>query len=567
MSAHNFTYPNSDFDRGKALLSVLGTFWARVYEGSDQVLSYTQATALNALQTQRNVLALAASMSRYDIPLFHEKNVFPLLFRRSTLNAKNQQIFDLRELFAGTQRFDRANNNDARGYSLPLPKDLDHVDQIFNRLTFPSVALLVDVDYRIDRDRGVIIFRQNPFENTRVFKRTVGDADEEIVLWGFHGHFDYDRVFNQFAYALGIKLRTSAGYKEFTNALFSGLLDGGLTVHNLDIALAAICGTPLVIEREEEVVAIESDAHGLFIATDAHVYRFVDTATPTVQIGQRVHRGEQLVSGFIVDELFVGNTYLKNTSETIVCCPATSVLLSTDNFELLTTELDEDILLSQGNFVCEPKRPALTMLALDNGFLPPCFFDNLVFENKEVPLEINTNHASGYTYVKFNVGGYPADVQRFFDEIHTRGVAEAKKPANQCAPEQKNGTLAHYLDRRERIMTEPTAATLPATINPLKFLIENVLRNNVFIVKINAGALGQNRLGLYNIRHLRSILPPQTAALFIFELDPKTDRIPATTYMAENVGLFTGAEPLADNCGEFVRDLGVTLRLISGTCQ
>lgn len=566
MSAQDFTYPNSDFDRGKTLLSLLGTFWTRVYEGSDQVLSYTSATALNALQTHRDVLALAASMSRYNVPLFHEKNVFPLIFRRSTLNAKNPKVFDLQDAFSGGQRFDRTNNNE-QNYALPLPNDLSHVGQIFNRLTFPSVALLADVDYKIDQVHRLIIFRQNPFENNRVFKRTVGDADEEIVLWGFHGQFDYARVFNQFAYALGIKLRTSAAYKEFTNALFSGLLNGGLTTRDLDVALAAICGTPLVIEHEEEVVVIENDARGLFIATDAHVYRFADTATPIVQIGQRVRRGEQLVSGFIVDELFVGNTYLKNTSETIVCCPAASVLLSTDSFEELTTELDESILLSPGNFACTPKRPALAMLALDNGFLPPCFFDNLVFENKDVPLEINTAHDSGYTYVKFNVGGYPADVQRFFDEIHARGVAEANKPANQCLPEQKNGTLAHYLDRRERIMTEPTPATLPATINPMKFLIENVLRNNVFIVKINVSALGQNRLGLYNIRHLRSVLPPQTAALFIFELDPKTDRIPAATYMDENVGVFTGAEPIADNCGEFVTDLGVTLRLISGTCQ
>jgi hypothetical protein len=95
-----------------------------------------------------------------------------------------------------------------------------------------------------------------------------------------------------------------------------------------------------------------------------------------------------------------------------------------------------------------------------------------------------------------------------------------------------------------------------------------VLRNNVFVVKIIVSALGQNHLGLYNIRHLRQLLPPGTAMIAIFELAAGPDRLDGENDVQENVNTFTGAEPIADTVPvELLRDAGVTVRLFSGTCQ
>lgn len=73
---------------------------------------------------------------------------------------------------------------------------------------------------------------------------------------------------------------------------------------------------------------------------------------------------------------------------------------------------------------------------------------------------------------------------------------------------QAGGALAHLLDRRPNGPGEPLAH-LPATINPLEFLIANVLRNNAYLVRIKASSLRRRKLGLYNMRHLRRLLPPQ----------------------------------------------------------
>jgi hypothetical protein len=251
-----------------------------------------------------------------------------------------------------------------------------------------------------------------------------------------------------------------------------------------------------------------------------------------------------------------------------------------------------------------------------------------VFENKVVPLIVDTNHPSGYTFVKFDLGGFPADVERFFDELHMRGVDAAETVKEACfyspieyasleafpsrivngkkvpygmtgrvyravdtgwlyrwapsidaapgtyeqivrvPPDRKLGTLAHMLDKRRQPDSEPSERHLPATINPLRFLIENVLRNNVFIVRIDVPALGQNRLGLYNVRHLRQVIPPQTAMIVIFELAAKTDKINAEKQVAEEVDSFKGIEPQTDTIDEnYVKDNGALLTTLSGTCQ
>jgi hypothetical protein len=211
----------------------------------------------------------------------------------------------------------------------------------------------------------------------------------------------------------------------------------------------------------------------------------------------------------------------------------------------------------------------ISALALDSGYLSACFYGDLVFENKDVPLEVNSDHPSGYTYVRFGLGGFPADVTRFFDELHTRGVAGAASMPDPCERRaRKRGTLAHMLDTRTQPDGEPTQEYLPRTINPLKFIVANVLRNNVFLVHIKSAELGQNRLGLYNIRHLRALLPPHAAMIVIYDIGGVRDALDGAQSLAEDVTTFTGMEPQADVVDtDYLRDGLATLRTLSGTCQ
>lgn len=620
---NEYVYPGSDFDRSKILISLLGTFWARTYTGIDQIHSYVDATAATVAQTQRNLLELAAAMSRYEVPLFHEELLIPIILRRSELNSAltNTERFDVdRNRFNDdfiSLAFDQAAASEL--YSFPLPKKLRGVSQIFNKITFPTVAMAENVDYTIDIGRNALVFIADPFSNPAVMKRAVqvnGLPDEEIVLWGFAGKFDYEYVFNQFAYALGIKLKTSQNYKDLVNAIFSSLIAGGMSGSNLDLALAAITGMPVVMEPVETVEVVEYDSAGLLIVTDKNVYKFQEAAIPLVVVGQRVTAGMQLIRGFEISEFFFGNSNIP-ADEGVVDRPDIVALLTNNAYETIAAENDDEIILNADK-LCQPRK-TLTALALDNGFLSTCFYGDLVFENKIVPLVVDTNHPSGYTFVKFDLGGFPADVERFFDELHMRGVDAAETVKESCfynpieyaaleafpdrgllgrvyravdtgwlyrwvpsidsppgtyeqivrvPPDRKLGTLAHMLDKRRQPDGEPNESHLPATINPLRFLIENVLRNNVFIVRIDVPALGQNRLGLYNVRHLRQVIPPQTAMIVIFELAAKTDKINAEKQVAEELDSFKGIEPQADTVDEnYVKDNGALLTTLSGTCQ
>lgn len=531
-----YKYPQSDLDRGRALLSVLGSFWARTYEARDQVLSYVTATAETVAQSHRNLLETAAALSRYEIPLFHTENWVPITLKKSEMNTGDVGVarFDVTPLVFNDGRASFDQPVEQPYFAFPKPDKLVNVAQIFNKLVFPTVSFADRTHFFVDAARDALVFVDDPFNNPGLLRRPVYKnnqlVDEEIVVWGFLGEFDYQYVFNQFAYALGMRLASSQGYKDLMNAVTTGLISGGATAGVLDLAFSAVGGVS-VAAGNETIEVVQLDAHGLFIATDRNVYRFPEAAVPVVAVGDQLTAGDRLVDAVNIVELTAGVA---------------------PNY--------------------------LSALALDAGFLATCFYGELIFENKDVPLEIDTAHPSGYTYVKFGVGGFPADVDRFFDEIHARGVAQAMQPAELCPPGRRRHTLAHILDKRAQPeyvvepktvpVDEPTAAYLPATINPLQFLAANVLRNNVFIVQIKSSALGQNRLGLYNIRHLRQLLPPGTAMIVVYELSGVKDSVNGVENTTETASTFTGTQPLADTVtDDLVTDNGATARVFSGTCQ
>lgn len=532
----NYTYPQSDLDRSRVLLSVLGSFWSRTYTAKDQVQSYTLATAESVMQSHRNLLETIAALSRYDVPLFHTEHWVPITLKKSEMNtgAVGVARFDDGSfaLSDGRAQFDQPSYRPY--FAFPKLVNLTSVAQIFNKLIFPTAAMTENTDYVIDSVRSALVFAENPFNNPAFLRRPVYSGnqlvDEEIVVWGFLGKFDYQYVFKQFAYALGMRLDTSQGYKDLMNAVTTGLISGGATAAALDLAFSAITGVP-VAAGDETVDVVQIDSNGLFIATDKNVYRFVQTAVPVVAVGDKLTAGDRLVDAVNIVELSAGTvpSYI----------------------------------------------PAL---ALDAGFLSACFYGDLVFENKEVPLEIDTAHPSGYTYVKFGLGGFPADVTRFFDEVHARGVERAIAPPETCPPGRRRHTLAQILDKRAQPeyvadpqiypVDEPMAANLPATINPLQFVVANILRNNVFLIQIKSAALGQNRLGLYNIRHLRQLLPPHTAMIVIYELGGIRDVISGADNLAESTTKFKGMAPVSDVVPvSMVKDSSATARLFSGTCQ
>jgi hypothetical protein len=536
----NYRYPQTDYDRAQNMLALLGSFWAEFYHGRDQISSVVAAKGQVENQTINDLMEAANALARESCPVFHTDNWYML---RLLASEKNTGVTSLLTYDTAGALFDSTYQYgvppETRTYSFPAPADLHDVRQIYNRFTEPSLCLTNGVDFVLRN--GAVIFAQDPFTDPRVAKRAVylnGEVvDEEAAVWLFRGSFDYETLYRQYGYVLGMKFRSGLAYRDMLNAFFDALV-GGTSSQQLLMAAAAITGIPLVIEPTETVTDIVSDYRGVAVVTDQHVYRFSDTTVPTVSVGDVVHAGDTVSDALQVVELNRG-------------------------------EIPDD----------------LHALAMGRGFLANCYYADLIFENKEVPLEVDTNHPSGFTYVSFGLGGFPLDVSRFFDDMHERGIAASQLPVDDCEPGQtvlipgdecdgigtpdqriRRGTLAHLLDVRENPIGEPTAASLPATINPLQFLVQNVLRANAVLIRVKASGLQANGLGLHASTYLRQIVPPHTAVILCVDLTPAQERITEDMF-DEGLSTFQAMGPIDDQITEdMFREL-VSVKTVSGTCQ
>ena len=536
----NWTYPATDLDRAGNLLSVLGSFWNDMYAGRDQVRTYSTARAQVAQQTMLDLMETIASMSRYTVPIFHRDNWYALTLLESERNDSQTSLVR----YDGSRAF-----NDGLVYDVP-PERADHVwpmpeslitaRTIMNRITSPTVLWSEGDHYLVDLERRALVFRENPFDNKRIPKKPVYTdgqiTDREITLWIFRGEFDWDTIYRQFGYVLGLRLKSSTGYRDVMNAVYDAIV-GGTSSREMHLALAAVTGCPLVLEQEETVEQVALDNYHRLIITDQHVYKFDPAVTALVEAGDTVYAGDSLTDALQIDELNRG-------------------------------EIPAD----------------LSLLAMGPGMLASCFYGDLLFEDKDVPLEVDVTDPSGLTRISFGLGGFPLDVDQFFDDIHVRGTEAAYivddpdcvdfplvyYPADDCDTDdvyRRRATMAHLLDQRTIAVGEPIAEMLPATINPLQFLITNILRNNAFVVRIKA-AQCTDGLGLHNLRLIRRIVPPHTAMFLVLELTLTQDSVTVDLIDDDTLATFKGMEPLTDAVpSSQVAEGTIGVRLVSGTCQ
>jgi len=460
-----YRYPQNDLDNADLLLNLLGSFWATTYQGNKLISDLTEVTGQMAQQTYAQLMELVNSISRFNVPLYHQDNWYALRFRESDLNTNENLLAKYT-----TQDSQTYSSNHSLTYGQALstpyfvltkPRGLVEVKLIFNRLTEPTVELVQGVDYWLEDT--IIIFRSNPFKNDLIAKRELlndlGEiVDKEIVLWMYRGKWDWFATYKQFGYVLRLQLKSSENYKQFINAIFDAFISG-TNIRTQQLALAAAFGVPLAIEAKEVVESIIRDADKLNIFTNQHVYRFPLTATPIVFRHQQITAGESLTD-----------------------------LLQVFEFNRGKQINPQDI----------------SALSIGAGLIPYGFQGELVFENIETPIIVELE-VDGFTKISWKLGGFPFDADKFWDDTHAAGVA-------------KNQTLAMLLDRRETPTGQPTAAMLPSKINPLQFLTDNVLRNNAYVVKIKAGISRATRLPFVPSDQLRKIQPPHTLMLLNVEL-------------------------------------------------
>ncbi len=450
----DYTWPG-ELDDARRLLTVVGSWWAETYGGAGLVASVLHAKAQHQAQAQLDLLELLAAFCRFTVPVFHVENWTPVVLRESERNAPNLPLFDGTYALDGTIAYDTPVA--AALFAWPAPAGLVDAKVITDRIAGPAAAYTRGVDFTLAP--GAVRFRADPFLHPAARPEAVYEAgevvDRVLTLWAYRGEFDWDTVYRQFGYVLGLRIASSRPGRDLVNAVYDGLVEG-TTARCVEDFMSAVCDVPLA-KGAETVRHVLRDRDRTWVITDQNAYEFPADATVTVAVGEAVAAGSPLTDALTFHDLNRGGV-----------------------------------------------PDGLRALTLGRGLLSAGFFRELTFENTEAPLSV-TEDVDGYTRVEFEIGGWPADVQKFWDDTHAQGVAS-------------NDTLAMRLDTRTNKVGQPTALVLPATVNPLAFLVENVYRGNAFVVRVKPAGFVANAVGLHAARHLRKLVPPQTVCLLVVEL-------------------------------------------------
>jgi hypothetical protein len=284
------------------------------------------------------------------------------------------------------------------------------------------------------------------------------------MMWCYYSQWEKYYLRDHWGWLLNIELPSSQPYKDLINATLDSSVQGTADIH-VEKALSAVTGIRLTETDNEVVELITSIRDQVVIITDKNVYTYQDSATPIVEVGQVLQAGDPLTDSMIFYDLNRG----------IV-------------------------------------PPELMSIAVGESMMGAGYLSGVTFRNKTVPVVVTEEN--GWTRMSFELGGFPSDVDRFWDDVHARGVALGQ-------------TLPMLLDTRSAEAKaedlQPSAGDLPSTINPLEFLIENLMRFHTYVVHIRV--LDGTDTGLDPARALRKMLPPWEAMIMIFELEFADDAI------------------------------------------
>ena len=468
------TYPVSD-EFGQALLNTVGSYWYYYFGDRDLLRDHYRSLGHEFGQTYLDYLTAVAAVSRFNVPVFRTEDWYLLVLKQSDRDTV-KNVYGQEEMTYGwTYKYGEAQTEEVL---FPMPQNLDFfgnmVDApftIYNRVLMPSKSWAFGVDYDIDYERRLLRFREDPFESDYVAKREVYDdagelSDVEAGVWIYRGQFDIALVYRQWGFVVAEQLQSSENYKDFVNALWDGYVFGPSDEAFSTVA-SSMLGIPVVLESAEIVEDIVTETSRKLVITDKYVYAFSINANVIVSIGDTLTAGEQMVDALRIIDLSSGAADYSSV-------------------------------------------PAL---AFDDNFLSGGYFSTLTFENAEVDVEYLGVDEDNKAIVVFRVDGFPGDIEEFWAQAQTLGKEEGKQ------------TLAELLDTRANPVGQPLPEFLPATINPLEFVLDNIMKNNLTIVKVRAGAIGDDAPGLGLFKYLRNIIMPHTTFIVYVEIVADTDTI------------------------------------------
>lgn len=463
----------------------LGSFWSRHFPGKGTLRAFLDSLVLAYKQTQQALLETEAAVGRRTIPLYHRELLFPLKLTYSSgdtldynkikygsgiLYGSGNSYGDLITFVPEEITPAMAARVEARkSYRstlvtrrpiYPLPSGLKRIGMLSNRISQPSMVMVNGIDFIIDE--GVIVFTKEPFNMVEIPQLELYNAsgvhyDDEILLWATAADFDFEYVYNHLGYIFELRGETGTVYRDILNLVWDCLQEG-ITANTFRQMLSTVSGIPIA-KDDETILIIQETTSQQVLVTESNVYAVPADAALSAFVGKQLKIGDFLSDGI---QIFEGS----GTNKTI------------------PSDFDA--------------------LVLGREFLGADYLSVISFPNKTVDLEYLGTDAAGYPKIRFEVNGFPGDVDAFWDAVHERGVAAGK-------------VLANYLDIRETPADQPTAINLPETINPAQFVMENLIGDNLILVKMKLEQFTEDPKRTSYLSLIRQLLPAHTAFLLYID--------------------------------------------------
>lgn len=434
-----FSYPVDQLDKPDLYTLLLGSYWSEQYEGRDFLQSLFNSRAINERQTYSTATDAQNSISRQLVPVLQTRDWYNITL------LKSEKIVSV----------------DGRACAYPCPEELQSAPILANGIINPSIILVENIEFYIDKENSRIVFLDDPFFDYSFIPVPELDSEGNIIdykldLYINKAGFDKDYIYKHIGHVVDIKLASSQQYKLLINAILDAVT-GGTSYFDIANIVGIVCDVPIIKNDNEIIEVITEDANNKLVITDKNVYKFNKNVNTIVELNQIMQAGDQLV-----DSVEIYNS-LKKSPEALPSW--------------------------------------LQSIIINNSYLLPAINGPLTFLNVDVPISVTTE--SSYTKLTWSIEGNASEVANFFDLLHQRGIAEDQ-------------TIAMLLDLRlQPQSTQPTAASLPSTINPAKFILDNMLRDGVIIVYTNSDSYGSNALNLNNLNILRKLLPPHLSIIFM----------------------------------------------------
>lgn len=489
-----------------SLYPLLGSNWRLVFKGQAQLLAYLSGLAEAENDVELSLDRAIAAVSRLTSPLLRRQRWHRLSLRESERNVGDLTSYRYGDgaLYGAGQQYGAQRRISASRF--PLPAGLVAAPFAVNRMTSPSLCWVHGIDYTIDVDLKFIEFVANPFDDSLIPQRGLyangEEVDRELELWLYRPDYDEDLYYRQWGYVLDLYGASTSNYRDAVNAAWDCLVEGVSTLRMRQF-VAAVLDIP-ISTGDETVQEIFEDHGQLCVATESKIYRYHGESTATVAVGDALQPGQTLTDSLRFDRFGTGQVPY-----------------------------------------------GVTGITLDRPLFGTETFGGIFFPDEAVETVVTTD-AYGYTELRFPLGGWPADVDWLFDTLQARGRANGTTPAM-------------LLDRRENKTGQPSASNLPATINPAEFVVENVLRNNASMIRIDANHVGPNALPLSYLRRLPQLIPPHTTALIEFSAAAAADVFDPDDFTDE-VTPFCSVTADGDELDPDLVDDVVTARYIDGVC-